>query len=168
MLYQLSYLGTSLGQGPGAPVYSQAGDPCPPCFAFGYAWRGLAPPRRIPSPTTAPRSLAPLRLPNCCEITAIQHQRRQGLAAFDNRGLNRLSPNPVPRSVLDPDLRFLDDRSPFVGLRFQEGGELGLCRALRIRAEFLESRLHRRMNQRRIGVGVDAGNDVPRRLDRHE
>jgi hypothetical protein len=26
----------------GAPVYSQAGQPCPPCFAFGYARHGLA------------------------------------------------------------------------------------------------------------------------------
>src|SRR5260370_280121 len=44
MLYQLSYLGISLGQGPGAPVYSQAGEPCPPCFAFGSAWRSEAAP----------------------------------------------------------------------------------------------------------------------------
>jgi hypothetical protein len=42
MLYQLSYLGISLGQGPGAPVYSQAGRACPPSFASGYAARGPA------------------------------------------------------------------------------------------------------------------------------
>ena len=34
MLYQLSYLGTSEAKGLGAPVYSQAGGPCPPRFAF--------------------------------------------------------------------------------------------------------------------------------------
>jgi hypothetical protein len=40
MLYQLSYLGTPLAAGGlGAPVYSQAGQPCPPRFAFGYARR---------------------------------------------------------------------------------------------------------------------------------
>src|ERR1700687_1298816 len=33
MLYQLSYLGTARRRGQGAPVYSQAGQPCPPCFA---------------------------------------------------------------------------------------------------------------------------------------
>ncbi len=34
MLYQLSYLGTSLAAGGlGAPVYSQAGQACPPRFA---------------------------------------------------------------------------------------------------------------------------------------
>ena len=45
MLYQLSYLGTSgtRERGSGAPVYSQAGQPCPPRFAFGFAWRS---PRR--------------------------------------------------------------------------------------------------------------------------
>ena len=32
MLYQLSYLGTARRGGQGAPVYSQAGQPCP-CFA---------------------------------------------------------------------------------------------------------------------------------------
>ena len=43
MLYQLSYLGTSLTAGGlGAPVYSQAGQPCPPRFAFGFARRSLA------------------------------------------------------------------------------------------------------------------------------
>jgi hypothetical protein len=41
MLYQLSYLGTSR-RGQGAPVYSKAGLPCPPRFAFGYAWRSHA------------------------------------------------------------------------------------------------------------------------------
>ena len=40
MLYQLSYLGT-VRRGPGAPVYSQAGLPCPPRFAC--ATRGAAP-----------------------------------------------------------------------------------------------------------------------------
>ena len=35
MLYQLSYLGTSNPRGGlGAGVYSQAGQPCPPRFAF--------------------------------------------------------------------------------------------------------------------------------------
>src|SRR5882672_6100252 len=42
MLYQLSYPGTARHGGQGAPVYSQAGQPCPPGFAFGYAGRGLA------------------------------------------------------------------------------------------------------------------------------
>jgi hypothetical protein len=44
MLYQLSYLGTSgtRERGSGAPVYSQAGQPCPPRFAFGFAWHSLA------------------------------------------------------------------------------------------------------------------------------
>ena len=42
MLYQLSYLGTSSHGGLGAAVYSQAGEPCPPRFAFGYAWRSHA------------------------------------------------------------------------------------------------------------------------------
>ena len=36
MLYQLSYLGTPR-RGPGAPVYSQAGLPCPPRFACGWS-----------------------------------------------------------------------------------------------------------------------------------
>jgi hypothetical protein len=42
MLYQLSYPGTARRGGQGAPVYSQAGGPCPPGFAFGYAGRGAA------------------------------------------------------------------------------------------------------------------------------
>jgi hypothetical protein len=42
MLYQLSYLGTSSRGGLGAAVYSQAGEPCPPRFAFGFAWRSRA------------------------------------------------------------------------------------------------------------------------------
>jgi hypothetical protein len=42
MLYQLSYLGTSSHGGLGAAVYSQAGEPCPPRFACGYAWHGHA------------------------------------------------------------------------------------------------------------------------------
>jgi hypothetical protein len=42
MLYQLSYLGTSSRGGLGAAVYSQAGQPCPPRFAFGFAWRSRA------------------------------------------------------------------------------------------------------------------------------
>src|ERR1700728_1082321 len=29
-------------QASGAPVYSQAGQPCPPRFAFGFAWRSRA------------------------------------------------------------------------------------------------------------------------------
>jgi hypothetical protein len=33
MLYQLSYPGTARRGGQGAPVYSQAGQPCPPGFA---------------------------------------------------------------------------------------------------------------------------------------
>ena len=33
MLYQLSYPGTARHGGQGAPVYSQAGQPCPPRFA---------------------------------------------------------------------------------------------------------------------------------------
>ena len=37
MLYQLSYLGILRGpEGQGAPVYRQAGGPCPPGFACGY------------------------------------------------------------------------------------------------------------------------------------
>jgi hypothetical protein len=45
LLYQLSYLGTSGPQGGlGAPVYSQAGQPCPPRFAFGFARRSQATP----------------------------------------------------------------------------------------------------------------------------
>ena len=36
MLYQLSYLGTSLPPGRGAAVYSQAGRPCPPRFALRF------------------------------------------------------------------------------------------------------------------------------------
>src|SRR4051812_1261727 len=51
---------------------------------------------------------------------------------------------PVPRSVLDPDLRLLDHRAPFIGLGFQEGGELRRRRAFRVGAEILESRLDRR------------------------
>jgi hypothetical protein len=46
MLYQLSYLGTASRGRPGAAVYSQAGRPCPPRFAFGLAWRGHANCRR--------------------------------------------------------------------------------------------------------------------------
>ena len=43
MLYQLSYLGTSRAhEGLGAAVYSQAGRPCPPRFACGFAWRSHA------------------------------------------------------------------------------------------------------------------------------
>ena len=42
MLYQLSYLGTSSRGGLGAAVYSQAGGPCPPRFASGFAWRSHA------------------------------------------------------------------------------------------------------------------------------
>src|SRR5258705_13688042 len=47
----------------------------------------------------------------------------------------------VPRSVFDPDFRFPNHRAPFVGFRFQEGGQLGRGRAFRGRAEFLEQRL---------------------------
>ena len=42
MLYQLSYLGTARATARERAVYSQAGRACPPCFAFGYARRGLA------------------------------------------------------------------------------------------------------------------------------
>src|SRR6267154_3367543 len=61
----------------------------------------------------------------------------------------------VPRSVFNPDFRLPDHRAPFVGFRFQEGGQLGLGRAFRGRAQFLESRLDLGIDQRRIGVGVD-------------
>jgi hypothetical protein len=40
MLYQLSYLGTaSRTVRLGAAVYSQAGRPCPPRFAYSLVWR---------------------------------------------------------------------------------------------------------------------------------
>jgi len=29
----------------GAAVYSQTGEPCPPRFAFGFAWRSRAKPK---------------------------------------------------------------------------------------------------------------------------
>ena len=43
MLYQLSYLGTaSRTVRLGAAVYSQAGRPCPPRFAYSLVWSGCA------------------------------------------------------------------------------------------------------------------------------
>jgi hypothetical protein len=53
MLYQLSYLGTSSRGGLGAAVYSQGRRPCPPRFAFGYAWRSHAAKRVRHSPKGA-------------------------------------------------------------------------------------------------------------------
>ena len=61
MLYQLSYPGTARGEGPGAPVYSQAGGPCPPGFAG--------------------REPASLLQPNCWEIRLT---RLRGLAGFED------------------------------------------------------------------------------------
>src|ERR1700720_2100193 len=60
MLYQLSYLGTSSRGGLGAAVYSQGRRPCPPRFAFGYAWRShaIGPGKSVPS--TARRARARL------------------------------------------------------------------------------------------------------------
>jgi hypothetical protein len=43
MLYQLSYLGTAGARSsPERAVYSEVGPPCPPRFAFGFAWRSHA------------------------------------------------------------------------------------------------------------------------------
>ena len=55
MLYQLSYLGTAR-RGPGAPVYSQAGLPCPPRFAGGCAARGRVKRRPAGSGLLAPET----------------------------------------------------------------------------------------------------------------
>src|ERR1700720_4759522 len=56
MLYQLSYLGTSSRGDLGAAVYSQAGEPCPPRFAFGFVWRSRAISRRRNVPGVAQRA----------------------------------------------------------------------------------------------------------------
>src|SRR5258706_11738314 len=152
MLYQLSYLGTARRRPRERAVYSQAKRACPPCFASGYARRSLA---------SSPRQIAG----KSCLFGVSRL-----LAAWDGAGTRsaELRPAPsaasaVPRSVVDPDLRVPDHRAPFVGFRFEEGGERGLGRAFRVGAEFLEPRLDRGIDQRRIGVGVDPGDDVLRR-----
>ena len=76
MLYQLSYLGTSRTEGPGAPVYSQAGQLCPPGFAFGYAGRG---PASLAYP--AGRGHASAVPPNDWELTPYSASSSSSLAA---------------------------------------------------------------------------------------
>ena len=119
MLYQLSYLG--MPQGPGKypranepAVYSGAGLPCPPAFACGF---GAAGPTLVPGQIIGKSVL------------------------FD---AHRPGASPPRPSIFQPDLRVADHRAPFVGLRLQEGGELGLRRAFRHRAKVLEARFHRR------------------------
>jgi len=47
----------------GAAVYSQAGQPCPPRFAFGFAWRSHALSRRRSVPGVARRAKTGRRRP---------------------------------------------------------------------------------------------------------
>ncbi len=62
MLYQLSYLGISLAAGGlGAGVYSQAGQPCPPRFACGFAWRSHADSRKAERARRSPEGEDGLR-----------------------------------------------------------------------------------------------------------
>ena len=153
----------SRGGGQGAAVYSRVGRPCPPGFAFGYAGRG---PASVISP-------------NYLEISAISCWARLSRGERSSlrcdrdraeRGPRRDSRCPLPakwgrrRSVLHLDLGVPDHRAPFVDFRFQERGELGRRRAFRGGAEVVEAGLDRRVRQRGVGVGVELGDDLRRRL----